>query len=219
MKSLEEIHAGFRDQALSPEDSNWPKNIHTQHLESFLETHFGCDKAFNILDIGSGKARVSETLKPSFPSAQFTGIDFVQESLDVAIKKGRIDRSICLDLSKPYNEEPLDTFDIAFSTRSMFFLTPDEIKNALKIVSAHLKPNAPFLCQFFFKTDEHTDDFIEAFKTIKPQYRSLEALKTIYGLYGESDFTVDKALSNQSILQKPDEHFPTVLIYSHKENK
>ena len=71
--STRKIHAGFKQQALDPEDPNWPIDPHTPYIHAHLAT---LSSSFRVLDIGSGKSRVSGTLKPDFKNGHFTGADF-----------------------------------------------------------------------------------------------------------------------------------------------
>lgn len=219
MKTPEQIQAGFRQQALEPEDPNWPEDIHTELLADFLKQNLPHDKPLNILDVGSGKARVSACLKKHIPNAAFTGADFVQESLNVALAKNRIDHAIQIDLGKPSNALPSSHYDFAFSTRATFFFSPEELLEMLRTASNALKPGAYFLCQHFLVTDSHTPEFVNSFKKQRTQYRSLERLDDLIALYSKTGWDIDTARTNASLAKNAHEHFPNILIYAENKNK
>ena len=217
MKTTKEIHEGFRSQALEPEDPNWPINPHIRYIREFFETHFDDQKAYKILDVGSGKSRVSERLKPCLPKSTFTGLDFVKESLDLALSKGRIDNSIIMDLSNPDISKVKEAeYDVAFSTRTMFFLTPEEISKTLELVDFMLKPGSAFLCEFFFVPDDFDEETLTNFRQRKRQYRSLETLQDICTLFKTGRFEIDIETSKNALGKQPSDTFETTLIHAFK---
>lgn len=211
--STKEIHADFVEQALSPEDPNWPVDPHVPYLQQHMKN---LSPNSYILDIGSGKSRVSGELKKSLPALHITGADFVQESLNVALNKGRLDDAVHVNLSEYDGSSSLPRrhFDAAFSTRSAFYFSPDELKNMLRHVHDALKPGAYFLCQHFFVTSFHSDIYVKRFREFKTQYRHLETLDALVNIHKDAGFEMDLELARRSIFQKANEFFPSILSYS-----
>ncbi len=213
--STKEIHADFVSQALSPEDPNWPVDPHTPYIEAHLSA---LSRPCLVLDVGSGKSRVSGTLKERLPDFHFTGADFVQESLNVALDKRRLDDAIHINLAEYEGSSPLPEsyFDAAFSTRSAFYFSPDELVNMLRHAHHALKPDAYFLCQHFFVTPFHSKAYVSAFRGAKTQYRHLESLDVLQDLHKKTGFEMDMELARRSIFQKANEFFPSILSYSRR---
>lgn len=211
--STSEIHADFVQQALAPEDPNWPVDPHVPFLQRYIET---LNVPVRVLDVGSGKSRVSGVLKRNLTDVHFTGADFVQESLNVALEKGRLDEAVHVNLALYDGVSPLPQshFDVAFSTRSAFYFSAEELHNMLRHVHYALKPGAIFLCQHFFITPFHTSTYVHRFRAVKKQYRHLETLECLQKIHRQAGFEMDMVLAYASIFQKPNEFFPSILSYS-----
>lgn len=214
-----DIKSYFANNAREPEGHRAPHS-HDLEIARFCSMTFnhivGTDIPYppKVIDLCAGKGRVSELVKAEVPQAEITGIDFVEEALEIALSKGHIDLAATVDLTSGVLPQADNSVDGIFCMRGSQYFTADEIGDIATEAHRVLRQGGFFLCSNLIKKPDTTDAETESIMSTNPHIRALLKYEEWQEIHSQAGFRMGSDLTKQSVIPSSNTALEVGLFYN-----